>query len=429
MTEHASYIYDTYSFIHSLPMEQILQVGNLEIDGTPIPSFDEDLLINICEDATKLFEKEDNNLKIEGDVIIVGDLHGNFLDLLRILKYIDTCDTKVIFLGDYVDRGTFSLECITLLFALKILRPNVYYLLRGNHEFEAMCSHYGFKSEILNYHNPQKFYKNTTDSPKIIDEINFELNEEKVDKIPDDNNYFENHIDMNCYKYSEKLYNAFLKAFSFLPISAVVNNSTFCVHGGLTPLLDKIENINNSIQRPIYEFDESPLLSDLLWGDPSSQSQNYSDNQRGRGKLFNGPVVVNFLKNNNLKRLVRGHECVNKGVEILFNEKCITVFSASSYNCEMGNSSGILKILKDNDKIEPIIFPPIYRLKKWNTTYYKVQCFVQNKFKSPVNKKSFLLSFAHISGAQSEHNVISQFHTSRMPALKENNNKDRKSVV
>lgn len=90
----------------------------------------------------------------------------------------------------------------------------------------------------------------------------------------------------------------------------------------------------------------------------------YEENQRGRGKLFSGPVVVNFLTNNNLKRLIRGHECDNNGVEELFNQKCITVFSASSYSCDIGNFSGYLKIFKEGDRIEPVIFDPLPRLKK-----------------------------------------------------------------
>lgn len=426
MNKHASYIYDAYSFIHSLPNEQLLQVGNLEVEGSPIPSFDEDLLISLCEDVTKIFEKEENTLEIEGDIIVVGDIHGSFHDLLRILRYTETCNFKVIFLGDYVDRGNFSLECITLLFAMKILKPNDFYLLRGNHEFNSMCSCYGFKNEILNYHNPQK--SNQMENEKIkskkTDEINFNFDDvEKDQSRLNDDVYFANHANMNCYKYTENLYNAFMKAFSFLPICAIINNTSICIHGGLTPLLDKVENIQKQIQRPITDFDQSLLLSDIIWGDPTKkQSQIYSENQRGRGKLFNGPAVVNFLRNNNLKRLIRGHECVNNGIEILFNEKCITVFSASSYSCNMGNSSGILKIYQNEDKIEPIVFPPIYRLKKCDSNYYKVQSYIQNKMKNIKSKKNFLLSFAHINGSHSEHIVISQFHTSRASARNHHQN-------
>lgn len=127
-------------------------------NGNPIPSFDEQLLIKLCEDASKIFQKEDNIIELNGDLIIVGDIHGSFHDLLRNLNFSqkDSVSQRYFFLGDYVDKGSFSLECITLLFTLKILEPNRYFLLRGNHEFDSFANLYGFKKEILNCHNPKK---------------------------------------------------------------------------------------------------------------------------------------------------------------------------------------------------------------------------------------------------------------------------------
>lgn len=423
MTKRASYIYSAYSFIHSLPEEQITQIGNLTVEGNPIPSLDEDLLIGLCEDATQIFKTEENIIDIDGDSIIVGDIHGSFHDLIRIIRYIEKSNCKVIFLGDYVDRGNFSLECITLLFCLKILKPDTFILLRGNHEFNEMCAHYGFKKEILNYHDPNRSVEVPTDtsSPKIQDEINFDFDiDEKEQNQSKEENYFTNYININCYKYTENLYNAFMTAFSYMPICSIINKTSICIHGGLSPLLDKIENINKQITRPINEFEENLLLSDILWGDPSPELQQfYSDNQRGRGKLFNGPVVVNFLKNNNLKRLIRGHECVRDGVEQQFNEKCITVFSASSYSRNMGNLSGILKVIKKDDKIEPVIFNPLERLKKCDTNYYKVESFEKKEttkslFPKISNFKSaFILPSPHLSPTKSDHNLSLHYHTSK----------------
>lgn len=430
MNSHASYIYSAYSFIHSLDEEKLSQVGNLYAEGNLIPSFDEDLLISLCQDVISIIKNEKSNMEIEGDVIVVGDIHGSLHDLLRIIRFIETTDSKVIFLGDYVDRGCFSLECITLLFALKVLKPNSFYLLRGNHEFNEMSCHYGFKQEILNYHNP---YKNISISseqskPKIADEsyINFDIDdkEKNPSSVPEDS-YYADHTNINCYKYTEKLYDSFLKAFSYLPISAIVNKTSLCLHGGLTPLLTSVENINEQIKRPILDFDENPLLSDIIWGDPCPELQQfYNDNQRGRGKLFNGPVVVNFLKNNNLKRLIRGHECVTNGIEELFNRKCITVFSASSYSGDMSNSSGILMIYENEDKIRPIIFPPLHRLKKCDTNYYKVQAFIQKGAslttlpKLSTFKSGFILSFNHLASSSTD-SISFHYHTARKNSSRE----------
>ena len=413
MSAHASYIFTAYSHIRSLPLEKLLLIGNSSQEGIPIPSFDEDLLINICEEAKDIFEKEDNIIYVEGDVVVVGDIHGSFHDLLRILKYVDGTESKVIFLGDYVDRGSFSLECITLLFTLKLLRPEKYFLLRGNHEFEDMCSCYGFKKEILNYHNPyiieQNNHTTTTDkyeSPNKLRKFQEEKQTKKSHLQKEELciNYYKDHVNINCYKYTEKLFQTIMETFSYLPFCSIVNKTSLCFHGGLTPLLEKVENINRSIQRPITDFDQSPLLTDILWGDPSPDlEQSYTDNHRGRGKLFNGPVLVNFLKNNNLKRLIRGHECVN-GVKKLFNEKCITVFSASSYSCDMGNSSGILKIFKNDDRIKSVIFQPLSRLKKFDSNYYKVQSFCQTQSSHSIKEyKSGFLQLGNFSPDPNHH--------------------------
>ena len=296
MNTHASYIYSAYSFINSISEEQLYQVGSLSVDGIPIPSFDEDLLIKLCKDAKRIFKNEENIIEIDGDSIIVGDIHGSLHDLLRIIQRIEKCNSKVIFLGDYVDRGCFSLECITLLFTLKILKPKRIFLLRGNHEFEDMCSNYGFKNEILNYHNPHKSVKTKTDKINKINEneINFEFDSDSDDEKNDNDvlqeeTYFANHVNINCYKYSEKLYEAFMKAFSYLPICAIVNKTSICIHGGLSPLLYKVDSIQNQIKRPVTSFDENPLLCDIAWGDLlENMPEFFCDSNRGRGKLFSG---------------------------------------------------------------------------------------------------------------------------------------------
>lgn len=78
-------------------------------------------------------------LEITDPVTVIGDIHGQFYDLLKILSYTDLLkpsidpNQKVVFLGDYVDRGINSIEVTLLLLALKIEFPNNIILLRGNH--------------------------------------------------------------------------------------------------------------------------------------------------------------------------------------------------------------------------------------------------------------------------------------------------------
>ena len=232
METKASHVLSAYSFISTHSLDEILIAGFNVKEGIQIPSFEESLLIELCSEARKLFEKEENVLEIiYDDVIIVGDLHGSLHDLLRILKFTAEKELKMLFLGDYVDRGHFSLECITLLFALKVMYPDMVYLIRGNHEFDSVCSQYGFKKDILTYNNIKKY-----------NDQNFDQN----------TNEFNN---SDCYTYTESLYKAFIDAFSYLPIGAIVNHTTFCIHGGLSPELSKIDDINKKIKRPINSFE------------------------------------------------------------------------------------------------------------------------------------------------------------------------------
>lgn len=390
MVESASYVLSAYSFIFTEKIDQILDVGYQSREGNPIPSFDENLLIDLCSEATQVFRTEDNTLKIDGDVIIVGDIHGSLHDLLRILKFIQENNSKVLFLGDYVDRGNFSLECITILFAFKVMNPDKFYLIRGNHEFDQICSQYGFKEEILNYHNPK-----------------VDANQQSNLKLPNpdpNSQYNADHDDANCYKYSEKLYDSFVQAFSYLPICAILNNTTFCIHGGLSPKLEDVDNLNTLIKRPINAFEENLLLSDVVWGDPSHDSAKYSENPRGFGYLFNREAVSNFLKNGSFTRMIRAHQCVRRGYMNNYNGKCLTVFSASSYDKLMGNSSSVLQLFQKDDTIKNVPFLPLRRLLKSEAVYCKVQ---------PLNKEA------------DNHTYFSRLHptmvSSRLPRMVSNN--------
>lgn len=115
-------------------------------------------------------------------------------------------------------------------------------------------------------------------------------------------------------------------------------------------------------------------MSDIVWGDPSGSSHCvFRENLRGSGYLFNYEAVKIFLNNNSLKRIVRAHECIRNGIQCIFDDKCITVFSASSYDENIKNCSGISELFKQDDRVVVKSFPPIERLQKSDTVYYKVQ--------------------------------------------------------
>lgn len=383
----SSYVISTYSFIFTSSIDSLLRVGYIgSNEAVAIPSFEQNLLINLCSEAEITFQNEPNLLRIHGDTIVVGDIHGSFHDLLRIIKFSQEKRSKVLFLGDYVDRGNFSIECITLLLALKTMYPDTYYLIRGNHEFDSMCSQYGFKDEILNYHNP-KIPKKPANRTQISRNHSHFTEDTHYD-------FFENYKNEHCYKYSEELYSAFVRAFSFLPIAAVINNETFCIHGGLSPKLELVGDIETQIVRPVVDFEENVLLTDVLWSDPAhSPNCPFVKNTRGRGYLFNTEAVNNFLKRNSLKRIIRAHECVEDGALKNFGDKLMTVFSASSYDMFTNNKSAVIQFFESESKFKIMTFVPLPRLQKSEAIYYKVQPLANSDNNS--NNNQICFSFAH----------------------------------
>jgi len=89
-------------------------------------------------------------IAIKDPITIVGDIHGQYYDLLKLLEAEtggDPSTTTYLFLGDYVDRGNFSVEVLLLVLALKITFPKTVYMLRGNHECRQLTSFFNFRKE------------------------------------------------------------------------------------------------------------------------------------------------------------------------------------------------------------------------------------------------------------------------------------------
>lgn len=171
---------------------------------------------------------EPNVVRIKEPVVIVGDIHGQFYDLIHMFeKVVDQRmlpKTNLLFLGDYVDRGSYSIEVCIFLLALKIAFPKEVTMLRGNHESVAMTEHFTFREEVL------KKYDN-----------------------------------------DESVFDQFITCFESMPIAADVNGDYLCMHGGISPELQTVDDINK-----IDRFVEPPLqgfLCDLLWSDPCTDKE------------------------------------------------------------------------------------------------------------------------------------------------------------
>ena len=266
------------------------------------PVFTERELTDLCRRTIrKLSENPTPLLEIDSPVMIVGDIHGSIEDLLRIFRlFRPPPETNYLFLGDYVDRGDNSVEVMTIILALYNKYPEHMFLLRGNHEFSHINKVYGFYEEIR-------------------------------------------------YQYERTvLWSVFQRVFSYMPLAAVVNKEVFCVHGGLSPYMEKLTAIK-TIKLPIDSYDGQPLISDLLWSDPSDANEEFASNHRGSGVLFGKAAVKKFLSSNDLKFMVRGHQCTTQGVHAFAGTLGMTVFSCSDYCSLLKNRSGALQLLRNGE--------------------------------------------------------------------------------
>lgn len=295
-------------------------------------------LIRIINDFTEIVKKEPNIVKAADPVTIVGDIHGQFYDFLKILEVGGSPElSKYVFLGDYVDRGNFSIEVCILLFSLKINYPDNVFMLRGNHECRQMTTYFNFHNECL-------------------------------------------------VKYDEEVYCRILTAFNSLPLAAIVNSKFFVVHGGISPQaerLDAIETINR-----FEEIPKTGLICDLMWSDPVDEELEALDldweinTKRGCSFNFGAKSLIPYLVNNSMVSVIRAHEAQIEGFKMYrWNKKvdfpsCITVFSAPNYCDVYGNKGAVIKFKSNQFNLvqysccpHPFYLPDFQNLFSWSLPF------------------------------------------------------------
>lgn len=332
--------------IMNQPIEKISHVGA----PIAIPSLREDYLIDLCDAAIFRLKRCRNVLYLKSPINIVGDLHGNFHDLLRIFQTCgDPAKIPYLFLGDYVDRGNFSIETIVLLLLRMIQNPNRIFLLRGNHEFPDINGQYGFRQEILATYS------------------------------------------------SDELWYKFNQVFTYLPIAAVIDNDIFCVHGGLTQGFASLKQIECA-PKPMTNENMPKLIKGLLWSDPSRSVQTFAEGNRGFGEVFGQIAIDNFFQASGMKLLIRAHQCVKYGSSI-FNQNCITVFSSSGYANQ--NDAAVL-LLNSISRIETFQFSQIPHPKRIDAIFFSA-----GKLKKVNSSSPLALTFLiHRSNTKQKSNKI-----------------------
>ncbi|KAL8272517.1 hypothetical protein Esti_003516 [Eimeria stiedai] len=282
----------------------------------------------LCKLLAALLETEPNCLCVSSPITIAGDIHGQFYDLLELFR-VGGLPPQVsyLFMGDYVDRGFYSIEVFCLIAALKIRFPYAMAVLRGNHESRSITEVYGFYDECLRKYGPEA-----------------------------------------------RVWETVTETFDLLPLAACVDGKYFCTHGGLSrelPTLDAIQRVNR--QAPDSPRQEPPPdggMSELLWSDPfdsapaeaggddplhtegqaegllsaatTLDAEGWAPSSRGAGLLWGKDVTDRFLHLNDMQCVCRAHQLVSDGYQWSHESKVCTVFSAPNYCYRCGNKASLL---------------------------------------------------------------------------------------
>jgi len=254
----------------------------------------EDAVKALCEKAKEILMEESNVHHVPIPAVVVGDIHGQFYDLLELFDVGGQVPSvNYVFMGDFVDRGYYSVETFLLLLALKVRYPKRVTLIRGNHESRQITQVYGFYDEC------QRKYGNT-----------------------------------NPWRYCTEL-------FDWCPLAAIVDGRVLCVHGGLSPEVRTIDQMR-LIDRK-QEIPHEGAFCDLMWSDPDD-IDTWAVSPRGAGWLFGQKVTHEFNAINGLELICRAHQLVQEGYKYMFEESLVTVWSAPNYCYRCGNDACILAL-------------------------------------------------------------------------------------
>ncbi|CAE8591119.1 unnamed protein product [Polarella glacialis] len=273
----------------------------------------------LCDTVVELLRQEDSLVEVPLPCRVYGDIHGQLLDLLEFFNAFSWPDKRrgdifsmnYVFLGDFVDRGAYSCDVISLLFSLKILYPSRIFLIRGNHEDRLMNVNYGFHADCV-----RKFAREGEDIWERANDV-----------------------------------------FEFLPIAALVESAILCIHGGIGDSIATLDDLRG-IPKPIQVVGEinerttrrDRMVLDALWSDPTDNDQVLGVHASPRGKntcRFGPDRVQEFNRRNGLKLIIRAHECVQHGYEYFAAGQLLTVFSATNYCNQHDNDGAMVVLVKD----------------------------------------------------------------------------------
>ncbi len=244
-----------------------------------------------------------------GEAIIVGDIHGDLESLSRVLRessFLERAredkNVRLIFLGDYGDRGIYSPEVHFVVLKLKMMFPQKVLLIRGNHEGPE---------DLLAYPHDLPFY-------------------------------FKRRFGAE----GQKAYGKLRELFNHLHTAVMVEKRYVLFHGGLPSRAKSINDIAYAQEKHPRETH----LEEILWSDPLENMSGTLPSPRGAGRIFGGDITDRILKMLNVKVAIRGHEPCENGFKINHGDKILTLFSRKGE--PYGNEHGAYLVLDLSFSVE-----------------------------------------------------------------------------
>ncbi|SCV73085.1 BQ2448_7010 [Microbotryum intermedium] len=285
----------------------------------------ESVMKQLCHIVRALLMEESNVQPVSSPVTVCGDIHGQLWDLLELLRVGGDCpSTSYIFMGDFVDRGYYSLETLSLLLTLKAKLMTSFFgrypdrvtLLRGNHESRQITQVYGFYGSLA----------------RLLS-VTGHITRGRL-------TCFLLYADECQQKYGNaNVWKACCSVFDYLNLAAVVDGSILCVHGGLSPELRTLDQIR--VLARAQEIPHEGAFCDLMWSDPD-EVETWSISPRGAGWLFG----ARFNHVNQLSLIARAHQLVQEGYKFMFapDNNLVTVWSAPNYCYRCGNVASVMQV-------------------------------------------------------------------------------------
>ncbi|GLI72618.1 phosphoprotein phosphatase PP4 catalytic subunit [Penicillium ochrochloron] len=351
----------------------------------------------LCYKARELLIEEGNVVSVDAPVTICGDIHGQFHDLMELFRVGgDVPDTNYLFMGDFVDRGFYSLESFLLLLCLKVRYPDRITLIRGNHESRQITTVYGFYDECIRKYGSANVWRYCCEvfdylalgaivlgASSELEPTGSGVNDMTQSTMPVEDGVLETEVlnsrgevTMSTYRPRQRSSSDVStdsrnisppRDISAAPGQTAVPTRTgapgtgasgdgngsattsrtgavLCVHGGLSPLIDSVDKIR-LIDRK-QEVPHEGAMCDLLWSDPD-EIEGWGLSPRGAGFLFGGDIVKQFNHLNGLSLVARAHQLVMEGYKEMFDGGIVTVWSAPNYCYRCGNVAAILELGED----------------------------------------------------------------------------------